>query len=68
MQNLTYNLKRTVSYIVGFILFYEPFMFFNQIAVLSSPTQASARFTFPVHVFRLRTSSQANGLRQARFH
>lgn len=32
MQNLTYNLKRTVGYIVGFILFYEPFMFFNQIA------------------------------------
>ena len=32
MQNLTYNLKRTVVYIVGFILFYEPFMFFNQIA------------------------------------
>ena len=32
MQNLTYNLKHTVVYIVGFILFYEPFMFFNQIA------------------------------------
>lgn len=32
MQNLAYNLKRTAGYLVGFILFYEPFMLFNQIA------------------------------------
>lgn len=32
MQNLAYNLKRTAGYLVGFILFYEPFMLFNQLA------------------------------------
>lgn len=32
MQNLTYNLKRAAGYILGFVLFYEPFMFFNQLA------------------------------------
>lgn len=32
MQNLTYNLKRAAGYMLGFVLFYEPFMFFNQLA------------------------------------
>lgn len=32
MQNLAYNLKRTAGYLLGFILFYEPFMLFNQLA------------------------------------
>lgn len=32
MQNLAFNLKRTAGYVLGFILFYEPFMLFNQIA------------------------------------
>lgn len=32
MQNLTYNLKRAAGYFIGFVLFYEPFMLFNQIA------------------------------------
>lgn len=68
MQNLTYNLKRTVGYIVGFILFYEPFMFFNQIASTFITDTSFSSIHVPVHVFRLRTSSQANGLRQARFH
>ena len=31
MQNLTYNLKRAAGYMLGFVLFYEPFMFFNQL-------------------------------------
>lgn len=32
MQNLAFNLKRTAGYVLGFMLFYEPFMLFNQIA------------------------------------
>lgn len=32
MQNLTYNLRRAAGYLVGFVLFYEPFMLFNQLA------------------------------------
>lgn len=32
MQNLAYNLRRIAGYLVGFILFYEPFMLFNQLA------------------------------------
>lgn len=32
MHNIIYNLKRTVGYILGFVLFYEPFMMFNKIA------------------------------------
>ena len=32
MQNLAYNLKRAAGYLIGFVLFYEPFMLFNQIA------------------------------------
>ncbi len=32
MQNLAFNLKRTAGYVLGFILFYEPFMLFNQLA------------------------------------
>lgn len=32
MQNLTYNLKRAAGYMLAFVLFYEPFMFFNQLA------------------------------------
>lgn len=32
MQNLAYNLRRAVGYLLGFALFYEPFMLFNQLA------------------------------------
>lgn len=32
MQTIAYNLKRAAGYIVGFALFYEPFMLFNQLA------------------------------------
>lgn len=32
MKNLAYNLKRTAGYVIGFMLFYEPFMLFNQLA------------------------------------
>ena len=32
MQNLAYNLRRTAGYFIGFVLFYEPFMLFNQLA------------------------------------
>ena len=32
MKNLAFNLKRTAGYVLGFMLFYEPFMLFNQIA------------------------------------
>ena len=32
MQNLAYNLRRATGYLLGFILFYEPFMLFNQLA------------------------------------
>ena len=29
MQNPAYNLRRVASYLLGFVLFYEPFMLFN---------------------------------------
>ena len=32
MQNPAYNLRRVASYLLGFVLFYEPFMLFNQLA------------------------------------
>lgn len=32
MKNIAYNLKRTVGYLLGFVLFYEPVMMFNKIA------------------------------------
>lgn len=32
MQNPAYNLRRVASYLLGFLLFYEPFMLFNQLA------------------------------------
>lgn len=32
MQNPAYNLRRIASYLLGFVLFYEPFMLFNQLA------------------------------------
>ena len=32
MKNIAYNLKRTGGYLLGFVLFYEPFMMFNKIA------------------------------------
>ena len=32
MQNLAYNLRRAAGYLLGFVLFYEPFMLFNQLA------------------------------------
>ena len=32
MQNLAYNLRRLLGYLIGFVLFYEPFMLFNQLA------------------------------------
>ena len=32
MQNLAYNLRRVAGYLLGFVLFYEPFMLFNQLA------------------------------------
>lgn len=32
MHNLAYNLRRTAGYLLGFVLFYEPFMLFNQLA------------------------------------
>ena len=31
MQNLAYNLRRIAGYLLGFVLFYEPFMLFNQL-------------------------------------
>lgn len=31
MQNLAYNLRRAAGYLLGFVLFYEPFMLFNQL-------------------------------------
>ena len=34
MQNLAYNLRRLLGYLIGFVLFYEPFMLFNQLAGL----------------------------------
>ena len=32
MQNLAYNARRASGYLLGFVLFYEPFMLFNQLA------------------------------------
>ncbi len=32
MKNLVYNLRRAAGYALGFVLFYEPFMLFNQLA------------------------------------
>ena len=32
MKNLAYNLRRAAGYVLGFVLFYEPFMLFNQLA------------------------------------
>lgn len=32
MNNIAYNLKRTAGYLLGFVLFYEPFMMFNKIS------------------------------------
>lgn len=32
MHNLAYNLRRLLGYLIGFVLFYEPFMLFNQLA------------------------------------
>lgn len=32
MQNPAYNLRRVASYLLGFVLFYEPFMLFNRLA------------------------------------
>ncbi len=32
MKNLIYNLRRAAGYALGFVLFYEPFMLFNQLA------------------------------------
>ena len=31
MQNLAYNARRASGYLLGFVLFYEPFMLFNQL-------------------------------------
>lgn len=31
MQNLAYNLRRIAGYLLGFVLFYESFMLFNQL-------------------------------------
>ena len=32
MHNLAYNLRRAAGYLLGFVLFYEPFMLFNKLA------------------------------------
>ena len=45
MQNPAYNLRRVASYLLGFVLFYEPFMLFNQLASMLREKQS--RFKGP---------------------